>query len=39
LKGYDMEILFSVLFFILGVIRVTIMWLDYKECKKAKDTD
>jgi len=34
-----METLFSVLFLILGIMRVTIMWLDYKECKKHKDTD
>jgi len=34
-----MEIYFSVLTLILGVVKVTIMWLDYKECKKHKNTD
>ena len=34
-----MENLFSILSFILGVIKVTFMWLDYKKCKKDRDTD
>jgi len=34
-----MEIIFSVLTLVLGVIKVTIMWLNYKENKRQKDTD
>jgi hypothetical protein len=34
-----MENYFSVPFFILGIMKVAIMWLDYKECKKQKNTD
>ena len=34
-----MEIYFSVLALILGVAKVAIMWLSYKESKKHKDTD
>ena len=38
-QGYAMETLFSVLTIVLGVIKVTFMWLDYKKCKKEQDTD
>jgi hypothetical protein len=34
-----METLFSVLALILGVVKVTIMWLNYKESKGQKNTD
>jgi len=34
-----MENIFPVLFLILGVAKVTIMWLNYKENKKTKNTD
>jgi len=34
-----MEIYFSVLALILGVAKVTIMWLSYKESKRQKNTD
>ena len=34
-----METWFSVLALILGVAKVTIMWLSYKENKRQKDTD
>jgi len=39
LKGYAMETWFSVLAFVLGVVKVTIMWLSYKESKRQKNTD
>jgi len=38
LKGYVVEYT-PVLALILGVVRVTIMWLNYKECKRQKNTD
>jgi len=34
-----MEILFSVLFLMLGIIQAIFMWLNYKECKQQKNTD
>jgi hypothetical protein len=34
-----METWFSAFALILGVIKVTIMWLNYKENKKTKNTD
>ena len=34
-----METLFSALALVLGVVKVTIMWLNYKENKRQKDTD
>jgi len=34
-----METWFSVLALILGVAKVAIMWLSYKESKRRKDTD
>ena len=37
-KGTLMEYV-PVLALILGVVKVTIMWLNYKECKRQKNTD
>ncbi len=34
-----METLFSVLTLVLGIVKVTIMWLNYKEIRRTKDTD
>ena len=34
-----METLFSALTLILGIVKVTIMWLNYKENKRQKNTD
>ena len=34
-----MEYIISVLTLILGVVRVAFMWLNYKECKRTKNTD
>ena len=34
-----METLFSVLALCLGLVKVTIMWLNYKESKRQKNTD
>ena len=39
MKGYMVETWFSVLALMLGVAKVTIMWLSYKEKKREKSTD
>ena len=38
MKGYVMETLFAVLALIVSIMKVIVMWLKFKECKKAKET-
>jgi len=38
MKGYGMETLFSVLALIVSIMKIIVMWLKFKECKKAKET-
>ena len=38
LKGYDMEYIISVLALVVSVVETALMWLDYKDCEKAKRT-
>jgi hypothetical protein len=38
MEGYMMETLFSVLALIVSIMKIIVMWLKFKECKKAKET-
>jgi len=38
MKGYVMEYFISVLALIVSIMKVIVMWLKFKECKKAKET-
>lgn len=33
-----MEILFSVLALVISLVKVIFIWLNYRDCKKAKDS-
>jgi len=37
-QGYMMEFI-SALALIVSVVKVTLMWLNYRDCKKQKNTD
>jgi len=36
MKGYAMEYFISVLAIVVSVVKIILMWLDYRDCKKQR---